>query len=92
MLFRKVTVSGDALRVGTVVRRAEIGGCDGDGGSGDTPAAVEGGVLVATLELEAGAADLAAVEEGVAEGGGGQAVTAVKEVAVAARAAGSIGG
>ena len=92
VLLRRVAVSGDALRVGTVVRGAEIGGGDGDRRAGDAPPPVKVGVLLAAPELEAGAADLAAPEESLAESGGGHAITAVKEVAVSARAADRVGG
>lgn len=89
MLLRRVTVSAEAVGVGSVVRCAEIGGGDGNRRAGDAPAAVEVGVLLAAAELEAGAADLAAVEEGFAECSGGHAVG---KVTVAARAAKRVGG
>jgi len=89
MLLRRVTVSAEAIGVGSVVRCAEVGGGDDNRRAGDAPAAVEVGVLLAAAELEAGAADLAAAEEGFAECGGGHAVG---KVAVAARAAERVGG
>ena len=82
-------MSAEALGVGSVVRCAEIGGGDDNRRAGDAPAAVEVGVLLEAAELEAGAADLAAVEEGFAECGGGHAVG---NVGVAASAAKRFGG
>lgn len=92
MLLRRVAMSSHALRVGAVVRGAEICGGDGHRRAGDAPPPVKVGVLLAAPELEAGAADLAAPEESLAESGGGHAITAVKEVAVSARAADRVGG
>lgn len=65
----------------TVVRGAEVGGGDDDGGAGDAPA-----VIVDAAELEARAADLAPLEECLAETHRGHAVAAPNEVTVAARA------
>lgn len=76
-----------AVGVEGEVGGAEVGGGDDDGGAGDAPAEV-----LDAAEFEAGAADLAALEEDGAEGGGGLAVAGLHEVAVAAGAADGVDG
>lgn len=70
-----------------VVRRAEVGGGDDQRGPGDAPPKV-----VDAPELEARSADLAALEEGLAEPRGGHAVPGLREVAVPARATDGVPG
>lgn len=86
MLVRGVAV---APRVGgePVVGRAEVGGGDDQRRPRDAPPEV-----VDAPELEARAADLAALEEGLAEPRGGHAVPGPREVPVAARAADGVPG
>lgn len=86
MLVRGVAV---AAPVGgePVVRRAEVGGGDDQRRPRDAPPEV-----LDAPELEARAADLAALEQGLAEPHGGHPVPGPREVAVAARAADGVPG
>lgn len=70
-----------------VVGGAEVGGGDDDGGAGDAPAHV-----LDAAEFEARAADLAALEQRLAEAHSGHAIAALDQVAVAARAAHRVAG
>jgi len=70
-----------------VVGGTEVGGGDDDGGARNAPP-----VVVHAAQLEARAADLAALEQRLAEAHRGHAVSALDEVTVAARAAHGVAG
>lgn len=77
MLARRVAPPAIVIGLG-VVWWAEVGGSDGDG-------AIAAPLLaVVAAELKAGAAGEAIVEEGCAECRGGQTITLVEEVSIAA--------
>lgn len=86
MLVRRIAMAATLGRE-SVVRRAEVGGRHDNRGPGDAPAEV-----LDAPDLEAGTADLAALEQGLAQPHRRHPVPALRQVAVPARAAHQVTG